>query len=292
MGRTFFCVFSFLLVYAAAAHAGSLTINGSSDLHFSVENDQLKIDGSYSIENKGDETAKEVFPSLELGHWSWAGDPKQLDQSKKETWIINTTIPLTELNCTAKDLCAGLKLPLSGALPLLVRRHYQDLNGYRFSAADIELIEIGDIPGEARAAIRTPDLDGKLSFDGDGQEFVGTVEFINASAEPRKVALGVHTSRELKVTGPAQVVEIPGNGTKKTRIVLENFRGIAGSSYAVFAIAQWEENGVRYSQKFSSAVRLETRRHGGDYLLVGIGVAFLLALVVYVTVFRQRRAAT
>lgn len=139
--------------------------------------------------------------------------------------------------------------------------------------------------------MRAPELDAKLKFEGDGQAFVGTVEILNSAPSEKKVAVNLHTSRELKVLSKQQLVTVPAGGSANVGVSVENFRGLAGSTYAAFAVLEWEESGIRNALQVSGLIRIEERKRGGDFLLAGLGVLALLGVMVYVAVFRKRESA-
>jgi len=283
------CFSLFWLCFSEVAWAGYLTINGTPKIEANVSGQNIILKGSYEIENSGDETAANVFPALTLGAWVWAGEPKSVKAGESETWTLDFTIPMEKLKCSEDRACAGLDLPLSGRFPLYVRRHYEDQNGYRFSAAQVHGLQLGELSSEQLTALRLPTLDGALSCRGDGQSFRCKLDFQNSGLEARKVAAGAFSARELQILDPtATLVEVGANAAGQAAFELRNVSGLLGSSYAVFAVMQWDEGGVRNYASVSGLVSIANRSYGWLFLAGGLGVVLVLAGVIYLKVYRKR----
>src|SRR4051794_11475111 len=123
--RTLGAMASVLLGWGTA-HAGYLTIQGKATLDSRLVSGGKKIliFGKYSIDNQGDETAKAVFPSLEIGQWLWTGEPRDIDATKATEWPIEQSFDVEKLNCPAGQPCSSVTLPTNGAFPVFVRRYY------------------------------------------------------------------------------------------------------------------------------------------------------------------------
>lgn len=122
---------------AGPASAAQLIIEGSAEITTEATADGVVLSGKYSITNLGDETARQVYPRFEMGGWQWAGDPRDMPPRAVQSWPFNSRISFAQISCPQNPRCAGLALPSMGFLPLLVMRHYQDLNGYSFSAPEV-----------------------------------------------------------------------------------------------------------------------------------------------------------
>lgn len=270
--------------------AGTLTIEGYPNISAATEAGGIRLSGKYEIENKGDETANAVAPQLEIGSFIWEGDPRVLPQNKRETWQIDALIDPAKLQCTGADRCAGLPLPSAGNFPLLITRHYQDVNGYRFSAADVRNIVLGMPPdSKQQVPILNPAIDGKLGVEGDGTSFTFKANLLNSSTQAKRIAVSFFTSRELRVLTPPQVVDIPPSGLVDVSGKVENFSGLIGSTYAVFIVTQWEENGLRNSSRLVAFASLKTPPSNWKFisLIAGLIIAAMAAL--YFAVFADRR---
>ncbi len=271
------------------AYAGTLTMIGSGGLEATREGPQIRIKGVYAIENRGDETAKEVFPQFRVGHWAWSGTPRAIDAGKKTEWSVDEVFDESKLQCEETEPCASLQLPLNGAFPLLVLRHYQDLNGYRFSAPDVQRLLIGNLTGEQLDRIQAPALQTTMRTSGDGQKYRGTMETLNLGMKPIRASVSAHTTRELVTASLPPFVDIPPQARTNVEIQWENFSGLEGSGYATFAILQWNDDGVRNFLPTSTVLAIK-RVSATPYLLWGsLGAAFVFVGALYAVFRRIRR---
>jgi hypothetical protein len=274
----------------ALAVAGYHTINGNSNLEIKVQSEQIAISGSYEIENKGNVPAINVFPELTVGQWRWTGDPKRLDPDQKETWGIQALVPLVKLGCATDELCAGLNLPSRGQFPVMVRRHYAATDGTRYSAADAADVLVGDLTQEELNSIRAPELDGAMKCSGNGQSFTCVVQAQNFSRSNRTVAVGYHNSQEIRLRSSPRTLTIPPRENSQVEAKFENITGQTGSNYAVLAVLQWEEQGVRHVRLLTQNLRIVQRSKVLWYLGAGMLALLIVALLLYVKVFRTTTA--
>lgn len=281
-----------LALTGSVAHAGYLTINGIPNVTATQEGDNVRLKGTYDIENKGDETARNVYPSFQLGSWSWAGAPKNLDPNKRESWSVDEVFPLQQLSCASDSTCAGESLPSTGAFPMYVHRHYEDLNGYKFSAADITITTIGELSGNALAAARNPAFQARLNISGSGNDYSGTLEVKNSSPSQKRISVAFYSTNELNIHTKPQVMEIAPQGIGKTNFSSENFSGLAGSTYPVFAVLQWEDYGVRSSLAVPHAVTIQAQDNSKLYLYLSIGAVALALLSAYGFVLKPRKPSS
>ena len=284
-----FLRFSFFLFSMAAtqSYASYLTIDGHAQLKASSNGQNIILSGSYEIENHGDESARNVFPSIRLGSFSWAGEPKTIVQGGKETWPIDATLPIDKLEFQEQDSCANQKLPSSGIFPLLVRRHYEDANGARFSAAEVNRLAIGELQGESLTVSRAPELDAVLHCGGNGTDFDCNLEIRNAANKKYAVSVSYFTSNELEILSSARVYEIEPHNLVKGDVQLRNFSGLPGSSYAVFAVLQWQDRDFRNLISTSQVIEVKRPSHKNLFILSGIATLLMAVILLYVIVFRK-----
>lgn len=275
-----------------AVQASFLRIQGRSEFTVTADGDTIRLRGEYVMKNEGDESARRVFPSFQLGKWSWAGEPRDIERDQEHAWQIDSALQRSDLQCADVAACAGLDLAARGLFPLLTRRHYEDANGMRYSAADVEIIEIGPLDEGERSRMRAPSLDAKMECSGNGDgAFVCAIEMLNSSQSDQRVALSLHVPAELQSKQPAQQVLVPAGATTRVRAALANFSGRPGSSYAVFGVMQWEQGGVRGTQRvFSQALITEPER-ANWYLPAAAAAVAILALLLYFAVFKPKARA-
>ena len=270
-----------------SAEASYLTINGAPTLNVSMDGENISLSGSFEITNRGDEEAADVFPGLSLGQWSWVGSPKRLPAGKSEIWEISARIAADGLGCRGGEVCGGADLPGLGKFPLLVRRHYSDLNGYQFSAADVASVIIGEMQPQSKVALQTPVVDAVYLCDGDGRDFQCELSVRNSGTLARKVEVSYYTAKELEVLSRPTLLPVGPNETARTSSRLRNFRGLPGSTYAVFAILQWEETGVRNFISASALMPIAKPSHLKKFVMAGAAAGIILAALLYVLLARR-----
>jgi hypothetical protein len=269
----------------SSAFAGYLTINGTSTITATVEGDKIKFSGVYSIDNTGDETAKNVFPALSLGSWKWAGEPRELLANVKESWPIEGTLTQEMLLGEAKP--GENRLPSKGQFPLLVHRHYEDMNGVHFSAPDVSVITLGELTQDDLSSIRIPQINSVYTCLGDGKEFACLLDLRNLSDSEKKVSVSYHTSQELQVETAASINLIKPRAQFLVESQIKNFAGLTGSGYAVFAVLEWEDRGVRKSAAVSRVVNIKEPEKKGWFLWGASLSLIFLGLLLYLLVFKK-----
>ena len=87
---------------------------------------------------------------------------------------------------------------------------------------------------------------------------------------------------------PTAALEVPAQGEATTSMKLRNFSGLPGSSYGVFAVLQWSNNGLYAAEKTGTIVALVRPNYTSQYIGVGIAVFLLAAFALYWFVFRKK----
>lgn len=270
------------LFHTLSAPAAYITLVGEPKIEFTASNpQQVKISGTYSIANQGDESAQQVFPSIQIGSWAWAGDPRFIKANEKTEWKIQTRVPLEKFFDTGK------KLPATGLYPAIVTRHYQDLNGYALSAMDILPAMIGRLTEEQTTLIRLAEIDGKFTAQGNGQKFKAIAEFNNHSTSPHQAHIRYIVPRELKTDIQSTEIKIPAGSKGEHSVQILNDRGIDGSGYAVFVVAEWENQGLRNATWASTVIAINKVTYAWEWAVAIVFITLLLALFVYFKAIRR-----
>ncbi len=282
-----FCLL-FATLPVTEASAGYLRIEGRPEVVVGLDGDNVRISGTWTIANNGDEASRGVFPYLALGRWTWTGEPKEITNGHSERWEIRETFSRSKLECTSGDICSGLELPIEGAYPLVMRRHYESIAGYQYSASDVIPVKIGNLSGEALAAVRAPSLQARLQLNESNGIHTGKFEVFNNSQQEVTVAVSFHASREIRVRTTTQTIKVPPQGQASTPAVFENLKGLAGSEYVVFGVAQWQEAQIRNTAIEHAMLKVGLPTKAGDYALPLSVIAILLCLAsLYFFVFRK-----
>jgi len=280
-------IISLFLLWATPSFAGYLTIGGGGNLALTSSGENLVLQGEYAISNAGDEIAHHVFPSFSIGEWSFAGEPKSVGINGKETWTLETKIDPKQLIAKGSTFTA-----LKGMYPLLIRRHYEDSNGAKFSAADVELLIVGELTHEELGAIRAPKVKPDLSCNGNGETFKCTLKILNTGKTPLPIEVSYHGSLELQTVSKPVKVEVPAQEESTTDFRFRNFSGLTGSSYGVFAVLQWEEHGLKVAEKAGSVVAITRSSYRNQFMIAGVVVFLAAAFALYFFVFRKNSPST
>ncbi len=278
----------FFSISPPSARAGYLTISGQGTFEFTVEEEVVRLKGEYSISNSGNEAAHAVYPHFTLGAWQWVGEERQLKMGESTTWLIEEQFPVSKLLCREDPSCRTLDLPTRGRFPLRIVRHYQDINGYSFSAAEALPVLIGPLSKEDRILIQLKKIKAKLLIEGDGQEFEALFEVYNSYSEDKDLAIFLLTSQEIESPPAAERVSVPAGGSIRVRMKLKNFSGIIGSNYNVQTLLQWEDDGIRNTHTFGKGLQLLKQSNRNFFVFALVGGVLLLAALFYFFVLRFR----
>jgi hypothetical protein len=235
------------LISAASASYISLKTAVTSQ----VKDSDLLI--SISAVNKGDESAYSVQAELN------AAGQNLLAEKLSELGIDQ-----------AYQLSKKFKLsvPLAGQYPLVVTLHYADANQYPFSALIVQTF-----------AYKSPEIPstvfGKMSpvaFWKDGKL---SLTLRNSGATSVSAALKLIAPREITVQALPERVNIQAGGAQEVVIPLQNFSALSGSTYQVFAVAEYTEDNLHHTSIIPGTVKIVERQ-----AILGIDYAYLVAALV------------
>lgn len=251
---------------------------GSSSFDTTLADSNLKLHATYDLTNAGDETARDVFPTLRIGEWGWSGDPRVVEKGGKASWIIDALIPLKQLGCAHADTCASESQSQRGVFPILVRNHYSDLNGYKFTAPQVIPLLVGSLTPRETVLVHEPELQVQLEVRGDGQRFNANLSLHNMTEHRRSVSVSGFSSQEMSVLSPSQTVSLAPKGDARLTFSVQNFSGTIGSSYPIFAVIEWDEDGMRNLVTAVANVSVARAEQTNTFILIGIGALLLLAV--------------
>ena len=272
-----------LLSTAEPVLADKLMLTGNGTVHAALDGKLVHITIDYKIKNEGNVSARQVFPEFRLGTWTWIGPTTMLKAGTSHDWDLNEAFEKTFLQCREGDACAGLILPETGIFPLLITKHYQDLDAYQFSAPSVLTVAVG-VSQETLARLSQIPFQASLSFVGDGRQFTGHLKLTNSSSVERLVAVSYHASREILIESKPQVVILPAAGSNDATFQLQNVSALSGSVYPVFVVFQWDEGGVRDSYSISKHVLLKGPKHSpmsAFFVWFTVAIGMLAVLLVF-----------
>jgi hypothetical protein len=234
-------IFIFLLT-ALNAQAGFLRILPEPNLRLEKQAQGLLLSGQFSIENKGTELARDVYPELKLDQFSWVGEKRILQAGEKFTWEISETI-----------LRKQLEEPLSGEFVLQIMDHYQDFNGYSFAIPNATILSL-DTKTDSESNVPTMEL--KIESTAVNQ-FSGQIQIFNPASSPQSYQISYLLPQEVEMVTPQVPVEVPAGGELSTNFQFENRKGLIGSNYQAFVVLQWVSENQRRALIKTAPFRIE-----------------------------------
>ena len=251
-----------LFFLAGSAPAGFIRITTGLE----IKDERLEV----TVGNEGDEAARNVQLRLDfLGRELSGEDRTELTPGQAYTEDFEFD----------RD-----RASLPGAYPAVITVSYTDLNGYPFSALSARLLPIGE-------AIRG-DLHLTLSPLRLGRRAVLPVDVTNRSARPKQVELELKVSSDITVREAARSFAIEPWGKEEFRFTLENFSALEGSTYPVFALAVYQEEGRQYAGLAFALVSIKSPSMWSNpyFWLAAIVLALVFALTAWLFLKRKAKA--
>lgn len=253
------------LAPAGPVQAGSISL--STTVSASVTGPALRVE--VVLVNQGDEAARDLSLILEAaGGRVEAPGPASLPP--REPWRTNLELPL------------GPDQP--GAYPAIVRVRFHDLNGYAFSSLAHGLFH-RQAPSQAGVT-----LQGLASRVADQ----GIIRFELANPDPvaHLVSLRAAGPEELALAEPPARLELAPGSRQSLDLPARNLTALAGASYPVLLILEYEHHGRRHS---AVGVALVTVQASPDLVRAAIPYLYALAALLVAAMLwlqlRARRAA-
>jgi hypothetical protein len=245
-----------MLVIAAVAHAGNISITTQQNAHLDGSTLHVEI----TIGNTGDEAAHAVTPLVRFGDKEARGQR------------VDTLTP----NASVKDmLTLDVGRLTEGTWAYMVGVDYTDANQYPFQAVQGGRLAVGS-PPPAKISIASMKA-GKLA-----KTTTLAVSMKNLEGLPRTVAIRLMPPDGIEASPATKDLTFEPWQEQSFDVTLTNRTALAGSRYPVFASAEYDAGGVHYSvlgQGIVEIVPSETLvdRFGGSLWIgaVGLGVLFV-----------------
>ena len=188
------------------------------------------------VTNRGDEPAQSVWVEASLAD----------AQGKSET--VDSLAP-DDGHRTSIDL--GPPPQPYGTYTVVLTAHYADGNGYPFTALrTIPLVTADptDQPSTVTAVLRSTAV-----------KKTGRTRLNVSNMDDRAQVVTVTLAFPHELMPPQRQVSftVPPHGGTDAEVVIRNLTGLPGSTYAVYAIANWVSDGLHHSTSASSVVRIE-----------------------------------
>lgn len=231
-----------LILLATTAQAGFLRMASSSEVSLQRIKGEIWLKGKYSIENQGDETAKDVFPAFHLDGWKKEYEKRTLPAGEKTTWQVNERIPNNQLCKSFGEQCV-LVLPDQGDFFIRVEKNYQDQNSYPFSAPEILSLSI-DKKSSLKSARDLISATIKVKMIGTN-EFQGDYTIKNKTSKPHKLGLHLLFPKEISLQTPRLPLDLNASGELNGTFYFKNTSGLHGSDYLAMMVIETVSDGER-----------------------------------------------
>jgi len=253
-----------LFVLAPAASASFIRLDTTVTTDTTKNNLELKI----SVSNKGDEPAHAVQAEIIIGQEICFSD-------KKPKLEIAQTVRFDQLYQT--------KIEKQGVYPVVVIIHYSDANGYPFSAllcrtfSHHQNAPTAEIFGEMAPVTLSEKGKIKLTLKNTGKSEIQTSTTLIAP-------------KEFKISQEKQQTSVLSKAFKKLSFAVENFSALTGSRYQIYAISEYEKNGIHQTSIIPGTIMVIASKKiiGLEYRTL-ILILILLAVVFFAAQFKKKK---
>jgi hypothetical protein len=228
-----------------------------------VEQEVLKV--SVKVINQGDESAHNVQAEVRIDGKANFGK-KQAELGINQTYVA--------------DLTFDLDLETSGLYPLVLIMHYTDANNYPFSALTAQTFTYGsqEIPSE---------IFGKLSAKNFWKRGKVKLTLKNLSESEINAKAYLVSPREITVEDELVNISLPPKGSKSLSFSVNNFSALSGSSYQVYAVAEYEKDGIHQASMIPAVIKIIEKNFFVDYKMHIIIFVSLLIIVFLLFQFKK-----
>ena len=203
---------------------------------------------------------------------------KVLD-GKYESDIKDTLAPNESYSAIAE---VNLSDKIPGNYPLLTTIHYQDANGYLFSALHASLVENKEEPTRSEIV---------LQFDGlqirDKAKIKVAVK--NFGEDSKELELFLFMSDEFIVSDNIRKINIGSKKSEEAVFEVENFGARPESTYAFFAIAEYDKDGRHHTTITPGRIHVLKKSTLFDIKIILAALA-LIVLIMIVLQFSRRKS--
>ena len=212
-----------------------------------------------AIANLGDEPAYNVQLSLDINNQKSISDIKK-QLNLKETFEWKTPLAVKPQN--------------PGKYPLILTTNYQDANSYPFSAISVSTFDY------KKATIS--DIAAKMdNIELSDKETLG-LSIKNLAETEKELSIKLVVPKELTADKDKLTLGLPAKTEKTINFEIKKFSALAGSSYVVFAVIEYDENNEHYTAVASGVVKIiEKKNIFNNQNLLITSLIILIIIFVY-----------
>lgn len=211
------------------------------------------------VTNLGDEAAYSVQLGLEANNEKTASSIKnQLRVRESFEWGA-------PLNFESKN---------PGKYPLILTISYQDANSYPFSAISVSSLDYKQATiSDIAAAIKNIELSDKGMLE---------LKIKNTGESAKDANIRLIAPKELTANKDKLSEKLPAKSEMPVDFEIEKFSALTGSSYAVFAVVEYDEGGKHYTSTATGVVKITAKKNifTNQNLLIML-LAILIAIFIY-----------
>jgi hypothetical protein len=253
----------FILLLPRATEAGFITIETDVQASVGDSTGTAKI----RVTNKGDEAAYNIRISADIG-----GNVKKG--------------PLQEILKPNHDISETITAPVDykkpGRYPVIVWIDYTDQNQYPFTAISIVYLNFQE-PVVGRVVGEMPPLE--MEDRGNLR-----VKVKNLEQNERDIKVRLVVPEEFSSSSSRQEIRLKPGAEETLSFELRNVSALAGSSYQVYTLLQYEDQQYHYANAIGSIVAVQaTKTFFERYQKPLIGIAIVLAILVAYFNLRRRQ---
>ena len=249
-------VWAVLLILIAAAPAVASFISLNTTLSSKIEGRTLKV--SVLSVNKGDESAYNVQAEFKAGG-------KEILAEKRTELAVDASYKAQ----------ASIPLPATkpGNYPLTLIMHYTDANQYSFSALTAQtFVYKKETPSPLFGQVKSTTFskEGKLRF-----------KLKNLGVKNIRAVAYLVAPRELTVEEQKLELAVDPKSEQSASFSVKNFSALSGSTYQIFAVAEFEDDGMHFTSIAPGTIKIIE-----DRIFLGLSQNLLIiALVLLVMIF-------
>jgi len=219
-----------------------------------------------TVTNFGDEPAYDVQLSLDINN------QKAISNIKKQLNIKETFKWEEPLTTTLKN---------PGKYPSILTTNYQDANAYPFSAISVSTLDYK----QATISDISANMDNiELSEKG---KLVLTIK--NLAENPKDLNIRLIAPKELTSDKGRLSINLEPKSEKAINFEIKRFSALAGSSYAVFAVIEYDEDNRHYTTHTSGIVKIIEKKNIFTNHNLLITLLVLLIIIFIYFQFRKKK---
>ncbi len=257
---------SILLLLSGIVYAGHITLESRYVFPRVVSGENFSVD--VSLKNSGDEAAYEVSLT-----------PLLSDGFSSDNVFVGTL----DYNSTFNGrfhINLGDNVPLGG-YAFIVRTDYKDANGYPFSSISIPPERL--VIGKPSSSLVSGKINGvNLPVDGSKSTVLNVR---NLDDREHDVKITLYLPRELDADIGETTLSLNPRDEKEFIFDVSSMGALEGSSYAIYALIEYEEEGMHYSSVATGIVRIVGAEEG--FSIPGWAYIAVLSVVVLLFIVYQ-----